>query len=41
MKNRLIQLAIAILTFLAFTNAASACITGLYQPELPDILKDK
>lgn len=41
MKMRLIQLTIAILTFLAFTNAAAACATGAYQPELPDILKDK
>ncbi|WP_432662378.1 cyclic lactone autoinducer peptide [Wukongibacter baidiensis] len=41
MKTRLLQLTITILTFLAFTNAAAACSTGTYQPELPDILKDK
>lgn len=40
MKRRLLQMAIAVLTFLAFTNAAAACWVGNYQPELPKQLRD-
>lgn len=40
MKTRLLQIAIAVLTFLAYTNAAAACWNGNYQPELPEQLRD-
>ncbi|SKC83233.1 cyclic lactone autoinducer peptide [Maledivibacter halophilus] len=40
MKRRLLQMAIAVLTFLAFTNAAAACWGGNYQPKLPEQLRD-
>ncbi|SHK34346.1 cyclic lactone autoinducer peptide [Paramaledivibacter caminithermalis] len=40
MKRRILQMIIGVLTFLAFTNAASACWVGTYQPEIPDQLKD-
>jgi len=39
--RRLLQITIAILTFLAFSNAAAACGTGAFQPELPEQLKDR
>lgn len=39
MMRRFLQLTVAILTFLAFTNAASACWIGTYQPELPEELR--
>lgn len=39
MKRRLLQMTIVILTFFAFTNAASACWWSAYQPELPEQLK--
>lgn len=41
MMRRLIKVTVAILTFLAFTNAAAACGLSAYQPALPDQLKDK
>ncbi|MCT4621086.1 MAG: cyclic lactone autoinducer peptide [Marinisporobacter sp.] len=40
MMRRILQLSCAILTFLALTNAASACSTCGYQPELPEQLKE-
>ncbi|QXM07196.1 cyclic lactone autoinducer peptide [Crassaminicella indica] len=39
MMRRLLQLSVAVLTFFAITNAASACATLGYQPELPEQLK--
>lgn len=39
MMRKFLQLTVAILTFLAFTNAASACCWGAYQPELPEELR--
>ncbi len=41
MMRRLLQITVTILTFLAFTNAAAACGTGAYQPQLPEQLRDK
>ncbi|MCT4563737.1 MAG: cyclic lactone autoinducer peptide [Maledivibacter sp.] len=41
MMRRLVQLTIAVLTFVAFTNAAAACGTSAYQPELPEQLRNK
>ncbi|MDF2548107.1 cyclic lactone autoinducer peptide [Anaerosolibacter sp.] len=40
MMRKLLQLSVAILTFFAFTSAASACTILGYQPELPEQLKD-
>ncbi|KXG74835.1 cyclic lactone autoinducer peptide [Thermotalea metallivorans] len=39
MLRRLLQLSITLLTFAAFTSAASACTLLGYQPELPEELK--
>ncbi len=39
MMRRFLQLTVTILTFLAFTNAASACCFSAYQPELPEELR--
>ncbi len=39
MIRRFLQLTVTILTFIAFTNAASACCMGFYQPQLPDELR--
>lgn len=41
MMRKLVKVTVAILTFLAFTNAAAACGIGAYQPELPEQLRDK
>ncbi|MDD4780930.1 MAG: cyclic lactone autoinducer peptide [Tissierellia bacterium] len=38
---KVMTLALGMLTFLATTTAASACIWGLYQPEEPKSLREK
>lgn len=43
-KNLVIKvmtLAVGILTFLATTTTASACLWGLYQPEEPKLLREE
>lgn len=40
MKRRIVQLAIALLTFAAFTNIASASSWVGYQPEVPEELQN-
>lgn len=39
MKRKLLALAAGLLTLIAFSGAASACLITLYQPELPEALK--
>ncbi|MFZ5967003.1 MAG: cyclic lactone autoinducer peptide [Bacillota bacterium] len=39
MLRKILSLSMAVLTFIAFTNAAAACSTLAYQPELPEQLK--
>jgi len=38
-KGLLLSLSVIGLTLLAYVNVASACQGGLYQPELPEVLK--
>ncbi|WZL73336.1 cyclic lactone autoinducer peptide [Clostridiaceae bacterium 35-E11] len=39
MLRRLLQISVAVLTFLAFANVASATTVTSYQPELPEELR--
>ncbi|NLP36523.1 MAG: cyclic lactone autoinducer peptide [Firmicutes bacterium] len=41
MKRKLLALIAALLAFVAFSGAASACWGTLYQPELPKALRKK
>lgn len=39
--NRVMMLAVAVLTFLASSTAASACYWGSYQPQEPKSLREE
>ncbi len=39
MKRRLLSLVAGLLTLVALSGAASACVALLYQPELPQALR--
>ncbi|MDK2919148.1 MAG: hypothetical protein PWQ37_1881 [Candidatus Petromonas sp.] len=41
MLRKLLQLSIAVLTFIAFSNVAAATSTIGYQPELPEQLREE
>ncbi len=41
MLRRLLQISVTILTFVAFSNIASACSILGYQPEVPQFLRDE
>jgi cyclic lactone autoinducer peptide len=40
MLRKMLQLSLALLTFIAFTNIAAASCTVGYQPQLPEHLRD-
>jgi cyclic lactone autoinducer peptide len=39
MKKKILALAAGLLSLIALSGAASACLIFLYQPELPEALK--